>query len=142
MGGYSATPLPAKLGIKVGSRVLVRNAPSGFTESLTPLPERTQLMEKTRHPVDVIVLFTRQQSEIRAALPNAIGRLKRDGGLWIAWPKKGSGMTTDLSFDAVQHMGLKAGLVDNKICAIDATWSGLRFVYRKKEQTGTAKPKA
>lgn len=131
MAGYSATPLPAKLGIKTGSRVLLRNAPSGFAESLTPLPERTQLMEKARHPVDVIVLFARQQTEIRAALPNAIGRLKRDGGLWIAWPKKSSGITTDLKFDTVRSTGLKAGLVDKEDCALDVVWSALRFVYRR-----------
>ncbi len=120
----------------------MRNAPSGFTESLTPLPERTQLMEKARHPVDVIVLFARQQSEIRAALPTAIGRLKRDGGLWIAWPKKSSGITTDLRFDTVQHTGLKAGLVDNKICAIDEVWSALRFVYRRDDRSDKGKSKA
>lgn len=142
MAGNSATPLPAKLGIMAGSRVLLRNAPSGFTESLTPLPERTQLMENARHPVDVIVLFARQQTEIRAALPNAIGRLKRDGGLWIAWPKKGSGITTDLKFDTVQGTGLKAGLVDNKVCAIDETWSALRFVYRRENRPGSGNPKA
>lgn len=142
MAGYSATPLPVKLGIKTGYRVLLRNAPSGFTESLTPLPERTQLMEKARHPVDVIVLFARQQTEIRAALPTAIGRLKRDGGLWIAWPKKSSGITTDLRFDTVQRTGLKAGLVDNKVCAIDEIWSGLRFVYRREDRAGIGKPKA
>lgn len=134
MAGYSSTPLPKKLGIKIGSRVLLNNAPSGFADALTPLPERAQILEKARHAVDVIVLFARQRTEIRASLPKAMGRLKRDGGLWIAWPKKSSGVTTDLDFDKVQHAGLTVGLVDNKICAIDQTWSGLRFVYRKKDR--------
>lgn len=134
MAGYSGTPLPKKLGIKDGCRVLLRNPPSGFVESLTPLPMRAQLMERAIHPVDLIVLFARQHSEVRAGLPAAIGRLKRNGGLWVAWPKKSSGVTTDLDFDTVQRTGLTAGLVDNKICAIDDTWSGLRFVYRKRDR--------
>lgn len=141
MSAHSATPLPVKLGISAGSRVLLRNPPPGFAESLTPLPERTQLMEQARNPVDVIVVFARQRAEIRAALPGAIRRLKRDGGLWIAWPKKSAGMATDLAFDTVQRTGLKAGLVDNKVCAIDSTWSALRFVYRSKDRPGSAKPK-
>lgn len=134
MNAYSATPLPVKLGISAGSRVLLCNPPSGFAESLTPLPERTQVMEQARNPVDVIVLFTRQRAEIRAALPGAIRRLKRDGGLWIAWPKKSAGMATDLAFDTVQRTGLRTGLVDNKICSIDSTWSALRFVFRRTDR--------
>lgn len=134
MAGNSATPLPAKLGIEAGSRVLVRNAPSGFTDSLPSLPERTQLMENASHPVDVIVLFARQQTEVRTALPAAIGRLKRNGSLWVAWPKTSAGMSTDLSFDTVQRTGLKAGLAENKVCAIDRAWSALRFVYRRTDR--------
>lgn len=88
-------------------------------------------MENASHPVDVIVLFARQQTEVRTALPAAIGRLKRNGSLWVAWPKKGSGMTTDLQFDTVRRTGLKAGLADKEDCAIDAAWSALRFVYRR-----------
>jgi len=136
MAGYSGSPLPKKLGIKDGSRVLMLNPPSGFSESLTPLPERAQVMERSTHPVDVIVIFARQFTELRAALPPAVGRLKRDGGLWVAWPKKSSGVTTDLNFDKVQRTGLTVGLVDNKVCAIDTTWSGLRFVYRREDRQG------
>lgn len=134
MAEYSNTPLAKKLGVRDGSRVLLRNPPSGFAGSLKPLPPRVQIMERARHPVDVIILFARQMAEVRAALPTAIGRLKRDGGLWIVWPKKTSGLTTDLDFDKVQKTGLKVGLVDNKICAIDLTWSGLRFVYRNEDR--------
>lgn len=134
MAGYSGTPLPGKLGIKVSSRVLLHNAPSGFEDALMPLPERAQLLQRAQRAVDVIVLFTRGEAELRAALPQAIGQLKRDGGLWVAWPKKSSGLTTDLSFDVVQRTGLTAGLVDNKVCAIDDTWSGLRFCYRRKDR--------
>jgi hypothetical protein len=141
MAGYSDTPLPTYLGIRAGSRVLLRNPPPGFVESLMPLPERTQLMERADHPVDVIVLFARQQTEIRAALPAAIGRLKRDGGLWIAWPKKSAGTATDLSFESVQRSGLRAGLVDDKSCAIDSTWSALRFINREGNRTSAANPK-
>lgn len=135
MDDCSATPLPGKLGIIAGSRVFLHNAPSGFAETLKSLPERAQILHyRPRNPVDVIVLFARQKVEMRSTLPSAIGHLKRDGGLWVAWPKKTSGLTTDLDFNTVQHTGLTVGLVDNKVCAIDATWSGLRFVYRKKDR--------
>jgi len=129
-GGYSGTPLPRKLGIREGSRVAVVSAPDTFTRVLGPLPTGVQLRTGARGRCDVVVFFVTRRAELARRLPSFVRALEADGGLWVAWPKKTSGVATDLAFDAVQAVGLDAGLVDNKICAIDATWSGLRFVRR------------
>jgi len=129
-GGYSGTPLPRRLGIREGSRVAVVSAPDTFTRVLGPLPTGVQLRTGARGRCDVVVFFVTRRAELARRLPSFVRALEADGGLWVAWPKKTSGVATDLAFDAVQAVGLDAGLVDNKICAIDATWSGLRFVRR------------
>ena len=120
---YSATPLPKKLGIREDSRVALQKAPEGFAELLGVKP-------KLRGEFDVAVLFTTRQGELTRAFTPLARRLAPAGGLWIAWPKKASGVETDLTFDSVQRIGLDAGLVDNKSCAIDERWQALRFVYR------------
>ena len=128
--GYSGTPLPKKLGIREGSRVAVVSAPSGFTRVLGPLPAGVDLRTDARGRCDVVVFFVTRRAELARRFPGFVRSLEPDGGLWVAWPKKTSGVATDLVFDAVQTVGLDAGLVDNKVCAIDTTWSGLRFVRR------------
>jgi hypothetical protein len=120
---YSATPLPKKLGIKEGSRVALAKAPDGFADKLGVKP-------RLRGEFDVAVLFATHQGELTRAFTPLARRLAPAGGLWIAWPKKSSDVTTDLNFDSVQRSGLDAGLVDNKSCAIDDTWQALRFVIR------------
>ena len=129
-GGYSGTPLPKKLGIREGSRVAVVSAPDGFARVLGPLPSGVDLRTGARGRCDVVVFFVTRRAELARRFPSFARALERDGGLWVAWPKQTSGVATDLGFDAVQQVGLDAGLVDNKVAAIDATWSGLRFVYR------------
>jgi len=129
-GGYSGTPLPKKLGIREGSRVAVVAAPPGFDAVLGAMPPGAQLRTHARGRLDVILFFVTRRAELPRRLPSFMRALEDDGGLWVAWPKKTSGVATDLAFDAVQEVGLEAGLVDNKVAAIDATWSGLRFVYR------------
>ena len=129
-GGYSGTPLPKKLGIREGSRVAVVAAPQGFDAVLGALPPGAELRTHARGRLDVIVFFVTRRAELVRRFPSFARALDDDGGLWVAWPKKTSGVATDLVFDAVQHVGLDAGLVDNKVAAIDGTWSGLRFVYR------------
>ena len=124
---YSTTPLPQKLGIKEGSRVALKKAPEGFAEELGVEP-------RLRGEFDVAVLFATRQGELTRAFAPLARRLAPDGGLWIAWPKKSSGMATDLTFDSVQRTGLDAGLVDNKSCAIDDTWQALRFVIRLRDR--------
>jgi len=128
--GYSGTPLPRKLGIREGSRVAVVSAPAGFTRVLGPLPTGVELRTGARGRCDVVLFFVTRRAELARRFPSFVRALEPDGGLWVAWPKKTSGVATDLAFDAVQTVGLDAGLVDNKVCAIDTTWSGLRFVRR------------
>jgi len=133
MAGYSGTPLDQKLGIKPASRVALIAAPDHVVRTLGVPPRAA------RGPLDVIVFFT----TARAALARRFGTLARAltpaGGLWIAWPKRSSGLATDLTENVVREIGLAAGLVDNKVCAIDDTWSGLRFVIRLKDRPGGKK---
>jgi hypothetical protein len=120
---YSQTPLPKKLGIAEGSRVALQGAPEDFAETLGVKP-------RTRGQLDVVVLFQTRSGELTRAFTPLARRLAPNGGLWVAWPKKSAGVDTDLNFEEVQRIGLKAGLVDNKSCSIDDTWQALRFVYR------------
>ena len=128
--GYSGTPLPRKLGIAVGARVAIISPPADFDGLLGALPEGVQVRTQARGHLDVIVFFVTRRAELARRFPGFARALEPHGGLWIAWPKKTSGVATDLAFDAVQGVGLDEGLVDNKVCAIDDTWSGLRFVHR------------
>ncbi len=132
--GYSGTPLAKKLGIKEGARVGLIQAPDGLESVLEPLPPAVRLTRRAQGRFDVLVFFTKRAAELERRLPRLMAKIAPDGGLWIAWPKKASGVTTDLGFEVVQPAGLNAGLVDNKVCAIDETWSGLRFVYRLKDR--------
>ncbi len=132
--GHSGTALPKKLGIGTGSRVAVVSCPEGFCERLTPLPDGIVLRTEARGRLDLILFFVTRQAELARRFPVFTRRLEPAGGLWVAWPKKTSGVATDLSFDAVQRVGLECGLVDNKVTAIDDTWSGLRFVRRVRDR--------
>ena len=129
---YSSTPLPKKLGIKEGSSVAVLGAPDGF--EVQPVPSGARVRDRAGGREDVIVFFTTEAAELDRRLGWLMRRLDPAGGLWIAWPKKSSDIESDMSFEEVQRMGLDAGLVDNKSCAIDGSWQGLRFVYRLKDR--------
>ena len=132
MAGYSGTPLAKKLGIKAGHRLGLIAAPTGFADALGPLPGDVTVRRQARGRFDVIVVFARREADLRSRF----GRLVADGGLWVGWPKKAAKVETDLSFDVVQGIGLAAGLVDNKVCAIDDVYSGLRFVVRVADRAG------
>jgi hypothetical protein len=136
--GYSGTPLVRKLGIKPDARLGLIGAPAGFDETLGELPPGVIVRRRLRGQFDVIVAFCVARAELKRRLPAWRAALDQAGGLWVAWPKRASGVSTDLSDDVVRELGLAAGLVDNKVCAIDATWSGLRFVYRLADRTGAA----
>lgn len=125
------TPLVQKLGIKPDCRLLLADAPDDFLNKLTPMPEGVEAAPKMNEPIDVAVLFVTKSPEFRKAFPQLKKRLAKTGGLWVAYPKKASKVETDITFEVVQGLGLELGLVDNKICAIDEIWTGLRFVYRK-----------
>lgn len=136
MAGYSGTPLARKLGIKDGASVALMAAPAEFEQALDGLPDGVALQRDSRGrgSFDVIVLFVSDRAALRKRFAPAAKRLRENGGLWIAWPKKASGIVTDVDEGAVRRFGLDAGLVDNKVCAIDEIWSGLRFVIRVKDR--------
>jgi hypothetical protein len=131
VAGYSGTALPKKLGIKEGSTVSLVGEPPGFIDDgLAELPPGTRFADSSEHEVDVVVLFAEWMADLQARFAPEAARLRPAGGLWVAWPKRASGRPTDLTENLIRDVGLAAGLVDNKVCAIDDTWSGLRFVYR------------
>ena len=134
MAGYSGTPLVKKLGIKQGARVTLVNAPDDFLATLGKLPDDVKFLKSTSKGVDFILCFVLSERILVRDFAKLAQRLDSNGMIWIAWPKKSSGVTTDLTFDHVQRIGLDAGLVDVKICAVDDTWSGLKFVYRLKDR--------
>jgi hypothetical protein len=128
--GYSGTPLAKKLGIKTGHTVALLGAPGGFIDRLDGLPDDVVFRTAARGHVDVVVSFQVKRGELERRLPAILKAMVRDGGLWVAWPKRASGVPTDMTEHAVREVALPLGLVDNKVCAIDATWSGLRVVWR------------
>ena len=132
--GYSGTPLPRKLGIRAGSRVLLAGAPAGLPGALGELPAGVELVAAGAADLDVAVLFADGEAALRTQFADLAVALSPAGGLWIAWPKRSSGVATDLDENVVRAVGLEAGLVDNKVCAIDATWSALRFVRRLRDR--------
>jgi hypothetical protein len=136
MAGYSGTPLAKKLGIKPGHRVALVNAPPNFESTLEGLPADVAVSADLLDGAafDVLVCFTDDAKRLRGSFSKWHKRLVPTGGLWVAWPKKASGIATDLTEDVIRVIGLDAGLVDNKVCAIDNTWSGLRFVIRIKDR--------
>ena len=140
MAGYSGTPLAKKIGIKEGSRIALVNAPQNFQSTLRELPEGVEFLKRTAKDLHIILLFVLTERALAGDFAKLAGRLTANGMIWIAWPKKSSGVSTDLSFERVQRIGLDAGLVDVKICAIDDTWSGLKFVYRLKDRSSLKKP--
>jgi hypothetical protein len=134
VAGYSGTPLATKLGIKEGHRVAFPSAPDGFLELLGELPDRVSIRSRAAGPLDVIVFFARRRPELERRLPALRRAMSPAAGLWIAWPKRASGVDTDLTEDVVRELGLDNRLVDNKVAAIDETWSGLRLVIRLEDR--------
>lgn len=134
MAGYSSTALPKKLGLKAGHRLALLNAPADFSQTLGVLPERVEVSTRLSGLFDVMVFFAEWKKDFVATYPALKSALKPDGGLWIAWPKQAARRPTDLSEDDVRDFALANGLVDNKVCAIDGVWSGLRLVYRLQDR--------
>ena len=131
---YSGTPLPKQLGIKEGSRIAIVDAPEGFASMLTPMPAGVEIASRLSGRLDVMLLFATRLSKLERRFGSAVKALEWDGGLWVCWPKKASKVETDLTFDAVQGMGLEAGLVDNKIASVTDVFQAMRFVYRLKDR--------
>jgi hypothetical protein len=135
MAGYSGTPLVKKLGIKENFRVAFVNPPTAFEKELGTLPIGVNISDgRLAKPLDLIILFANSQRTLKTQFPKLAQKLTPNGILWVAWPKKASGVVTDLSENEVRQIGLDAGLVDVKVCAINEVWSGLKFVYRLKDR--------
>ncbi len=139
MAGYSGTPLAQKLGIKLGHRIATVSEPPSFDKALGALPEGASFVGSTARNVDVIVAFESDLQRFQKRLPGLVNRIKQDGMIWVAWPKKASGVQTDVSENLIRDFALTLGLVDVKVCAIDEMWSGLKLVIRKENRTKAAK---
>lgn len=136
MAGYSGTPLVKKLGIQEDHQVLLVEPPDDFEAALGTLPSGACLVREAepRHQYPVLLLFVTSLADLKRQFPGLARRLTPAGGLWVAWPKRSSGVKTDLTEDVIRTVGLAANLVDNKVCAISEVWSGLRFVIRLKDR--------
>lgn len=134
MAGYSQTPLPKKLGIRDNFRCFVANAPVAYFKWISPLPIGIEIKERLSGQFDFIHLFVYEQMNLARGFDESKKHLKENGMLWISWPKKASKVPTDLDENIIRDIGLRSGLVDVKVCAIDDVWSGLKFVIRLKDR--------
>jgi hypothetical protein len=131
MAGYSGTPLPRKLGIGEGTRFAVKSHPPDFAASLGPLPPGARQLKQVRGPLDVVVAFYTERARLVREWPALTKAAAPAGAVWVAWPKKASKVPTDITEDTLRADLLPSGWVDTKVCAIDETWSGLRFNLRR-----------
>lgn len=130
MAGYSQTPLAKKLGIQAGFRVKTINAPSGYVDLLQPLPEHVVISSCLRGQVDIYHLFAERRALLGDQLRKALSAIPPNGTIWVSWPKKTSGVASDVNGNAIRSAAFQLGLVDVKVCAVDETWSGLKLVIR------------
>jgi len=129
--GYSGKALGQKLGIKSWMRIKTRNAPGRYQQLLGTLPDDVVISTRLRRPVDLVHIFSIARAHLLAELRTAMKEIEQDGAIWVSWPKKVSGVATDLTEDVIREVALPMGLVDVKVCAVDETWSGLKLVIRK-----------
>lgn len=133
MAGYSGTPLVKKLGIKDSFNILLVDAPPEFERALD-LPSDVTVNARSRKPHDFVMSFMKSKQKLEQSFTRCAANLKPAGMLWIAWPKKASGIATDLNENVIRNIGLAKGMVDVKVCAVDEVWSGLKFVFRLKDR--------
>jgi hypothetical protein len=132
MSGYSGTPLARKLGIKEGYTIAAVGAvPSDFRQLVEPLPPGVRWKSQARAPLDLLIAFFVDRADVQRRWSSLTSAAGAEGTVWVAWPKRSSGVATDLTEDAFREDLLPTGWVDTKVCAVDETWSGLRFVLRK-----------
>jgi hypothetical protein len=134
MAGYSGTPLAKKLGIKSGLSLFILHQPKDYFDWLAPIPEDVTVKEKLSGQLDFIHLFVKEKKEFEKEFVRSKNHLHKNGTLWISWPKKSSKVESDLDENIIRDYGLKEGLVDVKVCAVDNVWSGLKFVFRLKDR--------
>ena len=131
MVGYSGTPLTAKLGIKAGTKLLLRGAPNGYLKLLEPLPTGVTIAARVSNNTELVHVFSSRKAELAKVLSAYRARLKPTVPLWVAWPKKSSKVPTDITEDTIRELALPLGFVDVKVCAVSDVWSGLKLVVRK-----------
>ena len=131
VAGYSGTPLSKKLCLKEGGVMVLLNAPAGIEQWLQPLPADASLVSKLAASNALVVLFCKDKATLKKSLPTVSKKLPADGSLWISWPKKASRLFVDLTEDGIREVVLPTGLVDVKVCAVNANWSGLKLMVRK-----------
>lgn len=133
--GYSGTPLVRKLGLKGGMRCVILDPPENYWNLLDGLPDDLTVADPGEsRDLDFIHVFASERDDLTGRLETLRGRMAMDGMIWVSWPKKSSGVPTDVTREVVRDAGLSAGLVDVKVCAVDETWSGLKFVMRKEDR--------
>lgn len=134
--GYSDTPLARKLGIKENCRLFLVDAPKTYLELVAPLPAGAKVVSRIDAGTDIVHLFTTSRATLEKLCARSLERLRADGAIWVSWPKKASGVATDISENVIREVALPMGLVDVKVCAVDETWSGLKLVLRKENRPG------
>jgi hypothetical protein len=134
MAGYSGTPLVKKLGLREGHRAYIHGAPPEYFDWLNPFPEEVEIKEKLSGELDFVHLFVSEKKLFETLFVKAKKYLKKDGMLWVSWPKKSAKVPTDLDENIIRNFGLKEGLVDVKVCAVSEIWSGLKFMVRVKDR--------
>jgi len=137
MSGYSGTPLAKKLGIRSGSRLLVRGAPPNYRKLVAPLPAGVRMVRRADSATDILHLFVTARTRLAQQLRQALAAMRPDAAIWVSWPKKASGVASDLSEDTIRALAIPLGLVDIKVCAVDETWSALKLVIRKAKRATT-----
>jgi hypothetical protein len=138
MSGYSGTPLAQKLGIRAGSRVYLHAAPEHYARLVAPLPPGVKMVGRLTAETDIAHIFAVRRSALRTVLPRVLAQLRPDAALWVSWPKRASGVATDITEDVIREVALPLTLVDVKVCAVDEVWSGLKLVIRRSARPAPA----
>jgi len=134
MAGYSGTPLPQKLGIKPGLMVVTINAPANYRRLLGQIPDSVTFSERLKSGSSFVHLFTSRRSEMQKKMSILRDKISDNGAIWVSWPKKSSGISTDVTEDVIREIALPLGFVDIKVCAVDQTWSGLKLMIRRENR--------
>jgi len=134
MAGYSGTPLHKKLGTTPGCRFKTRGAPANYRALIEPIPSDVTISSRLRNDIDIFHVFTKSRAELDQQLAIGMEQIKRDGMIWVSWPKKASKVPCDFTEDTIRDLALPMGLVDVKVCAVDEVWSGLKLVIRKERR--------
>jgi hypothetical protein len=134
VAGYSGTTLAKKLGIKAGATVFLSNPPANYAKLVAPLPGGVSMARRVTMATDLIHFFFTSRTDLERGLKSALKSMRPDAAVWVSWPKKSSGMATDITEDTIRAVALPMGLVDIKVCAVDEVWSGLKLVIRRSQR--------